>query len=101
MACRQAEDEWRHICAGTVLLLYYTGSLIRNFCHRGLSIKNNNCGRWGKNGLITNSAGKKTAMNGLFSIRPDSSVPWGVVENRGRSVDEEERLVEGKLNIGE
>lgn len=43
-----------------------------------------------KSDLITISARKKkTGMNGQFSIRPDSYVPRGVVQNRGRSVKED------------
>lgn len=77
--------KWRHIGAGIVLLRCSTGRLMRKFSHRGLSIKNNNCKRWKKKtDLITISARKKQ-----FSIRLDSYVPWGLVQNRGRSVGED------------
>lgn len=84
--------KWRHIGAGIVLLRYSTGWLMRKFSHRGLSIKHNNCNGWKtkkkKTDLITISARKKK-VNGQFSIRLDSYIPWGVVQNRGRHVRED------------
>lgn len=48
-----------------------------------------------KSDLITFSARKKTGMNGQFSIRLDSYVPRGVVQNRGGSVKEDRNGCEG------
>lgn len=83
--------KWRHIGAGIVLLRYSTGWLMRRFSHRGLSFKNNNSKRWKKKtDLITISARKNShewpVLNQIGQLHP-----WGVVQNRGRSVGTKHR----------